>query len=52
MPPSTVTLWFKNSAERENILPKKPLGIAHLKSRETIALDFGKTFVSSAAYKS
>ena len=38
-------LWFKNSPDRENILPKKPFGIAHFKSRETIACDFGKTFV-------
>ena len=37
MPPAAVILWFKNSPDRENILPKKPLGVAHLKPRETIA---------------
>ena len=51
-PASVVIPWFKNCQDRENILPKKPFGNAILKSRETTGFEFGKTFVSSAAYKS
>ena len=38
--------------ERENNLPKNPVGIAHLKSNETVSAEFGKKVLVSAAYKS
>ena len=49
---SAVILWFKHSPDLEKILPKKPLGIAILKSSETIAFDPGEISLSSAAYRS
>ena len=51
-PASAVILRFRNNPDLEKILPKNPLGIAILKSSETIAFVFGKISLSLAAYKS